>query len=176
MHHETSTNPVREADRSHDRAVGRWLFVSCACFYLLCTSGHIFTPDGAIMFRVMASVEGGGVCWGPRFLIPAIPLLVVPIASLLTTTRRDLQVASSCVLVVSAAIAFSGTVVNYFEYANWLKWQVMTDASFAAQGITSAYQLFLLLSATHGSSPIGHFAVGLLLCLRRHGSARGRAP
>jgi hypothetical protein len=88
----------------------------------------------------------GGVCWGPRFLIPAIPPLMVPIAAVFEQwlPRRRPRLALLVVLGVSTAIAFSGTVVNYFEYANWLQWQVRTDPSFASQGITSAYQLFLL--------------------------------
>jgi hypothetical protein len=52
--------------------------------------------------------------------------------------------ASALIVAVSTAVAFSGTWVNYFEYANWVKWHVLANAKdFAARGITSAYQLFL---------------------------------
>ena len=37
-----------------------WLFLSFACFYLLCSSGHIYTPDGVIMFRVTQSLLDEG--------------------------------------------------------------------------------------------------------------------
>ena len=59
----------------------------------------------------------GGICWGPRFLLPAIPLLVVPIASLFSTwrTRPGVRIASCLVIGLSVAVAFSGTLVNYFE-------------------------------------------------------------
>src|SRR5688572_20665390 len=43
-----------------DRHAGAWLFVTSACFYLLCTSGHIFTPDGVIMFQVTRAIVDRG--------------------------------------------------------------------------------------------------------------------
>src|SRR5947209_9918107 len=48
--------------RSIPRArVGFWLFVTSACFFLLGTAGHIYTPDGVIMFQVTQSlVDRGG--------------------------------------------------------------------------------------------------------------------
>ncbi len=138
---------------------GRGLLIYFPLWLVLLPGTHLLSRAGRFEYRFsllcLATLVAlyakwhqweGGICWGPRFLIPIIPLLMVPVASLLSKwhLRRDLRVAVSGVLLVSTAIAFSGTVVNYFEYANWLKWQVLTDPRFAAQGITSPYQLFLL--------------------------------
>ncbi len=88
----------------------------------------------------------GGVCWGPRFLLPAVPLLVVPIGALLETwpARQDVRVIATLVITAAIVVAFSGTMVNYLEYANWVRWRVIADTTtLAAQGIGDAYQLII---------------------------------
>ena len=50
------------------------------------------------------SIRDGGVCWGPRFLMPAIPFAVLPVGELLS--RRGVAAASI------AALAFTGLIVQ----------------------------------------------------------------
>jgi len=57
----------------------------------------------------------GGWCWGPRFLVPAVPLLVLLCAPLFDAPRRPLRLLGGALLVLSLAIAFSGTLVAYTD-------------------------------------------------------------
>jgi len=63
----------------------------------------------------------GGWCWGPRFLVPAIPLLVLLCVPLFDCPRGALRLAGGALLLASALIAFSGTLVAYTDFDQALR-------------------------------------------------------
>ncbi len=63
----------------------------------------------------------GGWCWGPRFLVPAVPLLVLLAAPLFEEPRRWVRLAGTVLLAASAVIAFSGTLVAYTDFDQALR-------------------------------------------------------
>jgi len=52
--------------RAHDGPIARWLFAFLVCFYILVGGGHIYTPDGVVMFHVSQSIISG------RLDVPAL--------------------------------------------------------------------------------------------------------
>ncbi len=65
----------------------------------------------------------GGWCWGPRFFVPVLPLLVLPLGYWIDE-RRDRPTGAWIVLVVavlSAVIAFSGILVSFNDYYSVMK-------------------------------------------------------
>jgi hypothetical protein len=80
------------------------LFIAVPLIYLLTYSAYGFWD--------------GGWSWGPRFLLPAIPFLVIPLGCFLTSRLRAALVA--LLAVAGAAIQFLGVAVNpSFVYMNW---------------------------------------------------------
>lgn len=81
----------------------------------------------------------GGWCWGPRFLLPVLPVLLLPALSVLfplpANPAARLGVLGTVVL--STAIALSGTFVHFIDFGQWQKlvWVVKRD-QFTAQGVT----------------------------------------
>jgi hypothetical protein len=70
----------------------------------------------------------GGWCFGPRFLVPALPLLAVP-AALFVYQRRErpaIQLVSALLLAISGALAFMSVRVNYIDY-HYAIFQTRTD-------------------------------------------------
>ena len=39
--------------------LGGWIFLGFTCLYLLIGGGHIYSPDGVVMFRVTQSLLDG---------------------------------------------------------------------------------------------------------------------
>ncbi len=65
----------------------------------------------------------GGWCWGPRFFIPVLPLLVLP-AGYWIEDRRGHAVRTWILWIVvgmSAVVAFSGVIVNFNDYCALMK-------------------------------------------------------
>jgi hypothetical protein len=60
----------------------------------------------------------GGVCWGPRFLVPIVPFLTLPAGLLLDTqTHRRLKVAvATTVLAVSVLVQIVGVSFHYDRF------------------------------------------------------------
>jgi len=84
----------------------------------------------------------GGWCWGPRFLIPVVPLLALPLATLFISTsgrrpQRFQRAALSVVLAIALIVAVNGIVTNYFDFYLDLKTaHKQNPASFLERGFT----------------------------------------
>jgi hypothetical protein len=64
----------------------------------------------------------GGWCWGPRFLLPAVPLLVLPLASFFETSREGpLQAAGLVLLALSFLVAASGASIDFSHFHQWIR-------------------------------------------------------
>ena len=65
----------------------------------------------------------GGWCWGPRFLVPALPLLALLAAAALGATppRSPVRWAGLALVLVSAAVSWTGTLVASTEYHHALR-------------------------------------------------------
>jgi len=68
-----------------------------------------------IVLSSWARVEGG-VSWGPRLLLPAIPFLWFTLGDLFNTRRRPLQILLATLLITGIVIQFSGVMVNFSTY------------------------------------------------------------
>ncbi|MBI3182668.1 MAG: phospholipid carrier-dependent glycosyltransferase [Myxococcales bacterium] len=79
----------------------------------------------------------GGWCWGPRFLLPAVPLLGIPWASLIEAKGLDWRHHCFAALVLlSAMVAFLGVWVNYVDFYTWLRaYAVEHVAQFSPDGM-----------------------------------------
>lgn len=63
----------------------------------------------------------GGWCWGPRFLLPAIPLLVLP-GLLAAKTRPWLRALAAALGAAGFAVNLAGILINYTApYDYWIK-------------------------------------------------------
>lgn len=65
----------------------------------------------------------GGWCWGPRFLVPTIPLLLLPAALWVVDIWPRSRMTRICITglaLVSMVVAFSAVWVNYNPYDLWL--------------------------------------------------------
>jgi hypothetical protein len=65
----------------------------------------------------------GGWCWGPRFLVPALPALcLLAVAGLEAAPRRSpARFAGWLLLALSAALSWTGTLVATTEYHHGLR-------------------------------------------------------
>lgn len=75
----------------------------------------------------------GGILWGPRFMLPVLPLAVLLLAPVIDESwrRRWLKVAVAALAVVSFGIQLLGGLYSYFPYIGYLY------AHYAAPGYTS---------------------------------------
>jgi len=64
----------------------------------------------------------GGWCWGPRFLLPAIPVLLIPLASMFQDPPRSraARLAVAGVVVLGCLVALSGIWVDFSDFHEWL--------------------------------------------------------
>lgn len=62
----------------------------------------------------------GGVAWGPRFLVPALPLLVLPLAEVLASRRKIVLAAATVLVMLSLAIQVVASTATWTEYYNQL--------------------------------------------------------
>ena len=125
----------------------------------------------------------GGWCWGPRFLIPVLPVFLLPVADVFAGMRkaRPAVVVLVCLLVLaSILVSASGVMVNYADYSasleahygvNYydpLRWSWEASPLVAYWGFESDY--FLLKHALGAPGLILGlhvlFFIGLLLGLR----------
>ncbi|MCZ7567179.1 MAG: hypothetical protein M5U01_01085 [Ardenticatenaceae bacterium] len=58
----------------------------------------------------------GGWSWGPRFLLPLVPFLLLPLAEMLASPNRLVLVATGLSVAAGVAINLMGTVVDFNEY------------------------------------------------------------
>jgi hypothetical protein len=87
----------------------------------------------------------GGWCWGPRFLIPVIPLLILPLASLFERPPRQRAFKIVALLVVGIAllISFSGVWVDFNDYHHWLYERFENEKGlFQARGFSSSTDVY----------------------------------
>ena len=85
----------------------------------------------------------GGWCWGPRFLVPLVPLLLLPVAALAATVRsRPARAALVALAGVSALVTLGGVSVNHADYHSWVGAHTAAHADeLAARGIVNYYPL-----------------------------------
>jgi hypothetical protein len=86
----------------------------------------------------------GGWCWGPRFLIPVIPLLIVPLAALVDRPpgKPWLKVAAFGVVGIALLVSFSGVWVDFNDYHHWLYERFQHEqALFAARGFSTSTEV-----------------------------------
>jgi len=85
---------------------------------------------------------GGSWCWGPRFLVPVLPLFYVPIAVALENAEGVRRKAIQAAVVLTAVVAINGILVNPHDYYQWLKALFVTDKeAWAALGIHHYFEL-----------------------------------
>ena len=86
----------------------------------------------------------GGWCFGPRFLLPALPLTGLAVAAFYAEPRgRVREVVAALLLLFSLIIAASGEMVNQLDYHRWLKYWFFTHTqALRAQGFQT-YDEFL---------------------------------
>jgi len=64
---------------------------------------------------------GGSWCWGPRFLVPMLPLLFIPIAAGWEASKNQSRRPIKAVLGLSGLVALNGILVNPHDYYQWMK-------------------------------------------------------
>ncbi len=85
---------------------------------------------------------GGSWCWGPRFLVPVLPLLYVPVAVALENAEGAQRRAIKAAVGLTALVAINGILVNPHDYYQWLKAIFVTDKeAWAALGIFHHFEL-----------------------------------
>jgi len=81
----------------------------------------------------------GGWCWGPRFLLPIIPILMLPIGAALGRFHRwtvSGRVSFFGVVGIAVFVSISGLLVNYVDYYAWLvKHYTLNRAAYQEPGI-----------------------------------------
>lgn len=79
----------------------------------------------AVLLAVYCRWHGwdGGWCWGPRFLVPAVPLLALVVAPFFAASGLGpwRRVAGYVLLALSAVVSFAGTVVSYTDFDQALR-------------------------------------------------------
>ena len=88
----------------------------------------------------------GGWCWGPRFLVAVMPLLLLPaVPAAQFCWRRGGFARTGLLLLLLAAVlvAFGGVLINYNPFICWLRdWYAHEAAEFAARwGYASYYDI-----------------------------------
>lgn len=76
----------------------------------------------------------GDYTWGPRFLVPTVPLLLLPIGDMLTARKMPWGRIGAGAFVATAALSLliqvMGVFVNYNEYIGMIRFRVPFDISF----------------------------------------------
>ncbi|MBC7252280.1 MAG: hypothetical protein H5T62_18635 [Anaerolineae bacterium] len=62
------------------------------------------------------SVWWGGACWGPRFLVPLVPLLILPAAEVINKRGWRWWALTIAITSISLVIQLTASTVNYFTY------------------------------------------------------------
>jgi len=69
----------------------------------------------------------GGLCWGPRHLVPIVPLLLVPLSEVLRARKRAWRVATFIFIALSISIQFVTVTVDYTRQNGRESDQLMFD-------------------------------------------------
>jgi len=87
----------------------------------------------------------GGWCWGPRFLVPVIPLLLLPLGAVLAEFPRwsiPRRILFALLTGFSTLISINGLLVNYVDYYSWLSYYYrLNQPAFLKLGINNYYEL-----------------------------------
>ncbi len=87
----------------------------------------------------------GGWCWGPRFLIPIIPFLLLPIGAALNSYKKWPTLGKLgfiSLVLISLVISINGLLVNYIDYYQYLtNFYKMHSSALIEVGITHPYDL-----------------------------------
>lgn len=62
----------------------------------------------------------GGVAWGPRFLVPVIPLLALPLAEVLASQRKIVLAGATVLILLSLAVQVVASTATWTEYYDQL--------------------------------------------------------
>lgn len=151
------TTPLWEGIRGLLASPGRGLFIYAPAVVLsllmmprFATRAPELAAFGAlslltlVLFYARWYMWEGGWCWGPRFLVPILPAVLLPLAVLFERppVRSAGRLAVAVILAASFVVALSGVVVGYHEYCRWLKFEYdCNEAQYAAMGITHYYDM-----------------------------------
>ena len=92
----------------------------------------------------------GGWCWGPRFLLPVIPLLLLP-GLVAARTRKWLILVAVILGVVGFGVQVSGLLINYTaDYDYWIK---IKKLDWAEENIQNFFPVSVQLGAISATSP-----------------------
>ncbi len=97
-----------------------------------------------VLFYARWYMWEGGWCWGPRFLIPILPLLLLPLLCLFEEPpkNRIARAIVATILGLSFVVACSGVIVGYHEYCRWLTFEFASNrARYEAMGLTHYYDM-----------------------------------
>lgn len=97
----------------------------------------------------------GGVTWGPRFLLPALPLMVLFLAPLVESGRKWIWAVVGGMIGVSFVIQILGALYNYLVYEGYLFITFWPDLDTAVETLRRSPVLFDALL----SPIIGHLAL-----------------
>ena len=96
-----------------------------------------------------------GMSWGPRFLVPLMPLLALPLAELLSWRRWWTRVAIGVVIALSVAVQASAAMADYSLQTEAGAWDNMTD--YARSPVVQQFALWRPANFDmwwwHGSAP-----------------------
>lgn len=88
----------------------------------------------------------GGWCWGPRYLIPLLPVILMPAIHLFGKENISplMRIVKLLIIPVSFLISLSGIIVNYAEYSKYLMNRFISyQQTFLKSGIEDYYDLLL---------------------------------
>jgi 4-amino-4-deoxy-L-arabinose transferase-like glycosyltransferase len=90
----------------------------------------------------------GGWCWGPRFLLPAIPLLLIP-GLVAARTRRWLAATAAALGLAGLAVQLSAVLINYTApYDYWIKIKKLDWGEAGIEKFSPIWVHFQALSTT----------------------------
>jgi hypothetical protein len=108
----------------------------------------IFSIFSFLLFLLVYSkwyMWEGGWCWGPRFLVAFIPLILLPVVEAIERFRfysRRKKILVVIVLVLSGLVSFNGILVNWASFYNYKVLVYQADISeYEAGGAETFYEV-----------------------------------